>query len=66
MKTVEDIINIYPDYDWIVFPGDDIITSITTKISLGLQKVHSESTLPYCLIGHMSQRLNGTTDEEIR
>jgi hypothetical protein len=23
LKTVEDVANIYPDYEWIVFPGDD-------------------------------------------
>lgn len=60
------MVNIYPDYDWIVFPGDDIATSLTTKVSLGLQKVHPESTLPYCLIGHMSQRLEGITNEVIQ
>lgn len=66
IKTVEDVINIYPDCDWIVFPGDDIATSLTTKISLGLQKAHPESILPYCLIGHMSQRLEGITNEVIQ
>ncbi len=66
IKTVEDIVNIYPDYDWIVFPGDDIGESLKTRASFGLQKVHPESTLPYCLIGHMSQRLNGITDQEIQ
>jgi triosephosphate isomerase len=76
IKTVEDIINIYPDYDWIVFPGDDLIPSflrrqesrpeIVSKIQFWLQKTHPESALPYCLIGHMSQRLNWKTDEEIQ
>ncbi len=66
IKTVEDVANIYPDYNWIVFPGDDIATSLTTKVSLGLQKTHPESTFSYCLIGHMSQRLNGKTDKEIQ
>jgi len=66
IKTVEDVANIYPDYNWIVFPGDDIVTSLATKVPIGLQKVHPESTLPYCLIGHMSQRLNWKTDEAIQ
>lgn len=30
IKTVEDIRNIYPDYSWIVFPGDEIIDDINT------------------------------------
>lgn len=66
MKTVEDIVNIYPDYSWVVFPGDNLTTSFTTKIPLGLQTLDTDLTLPYCLIGHMSQRLNWKTDEEIQ
>lgn len=49
-----------------VFPGDNLITSFSTKISLGLQAVDIHSSLPYCLIGHMSQRLNWKTDEAIQ
>lgn len=66
IKTLEDIVNIYPDYNWIVFPSDDVVTSLTTKVSLGLQKVDPESPLPYCLTGHMSQRLEGITNEVIQ
>lgn len=66
MKTVEDIANIYPDYSWVVFPGDNIITTFTTKIPLGLQTVDTNSSALYCLIGHMSQRLAWKTDEEIQ
>lgn len=66
MKTAEDVRNIYPDYEWIVFPGDDFVTSLSTKISLWVQNIHSENTLPYCLVGHMSQRLVGKTNEEIK
>ena len=66
MKTVEDVANIYPDYSWIVFPGDKLIDSFATKIPLGLQTVDSNSPLPYCLIGHMSQRVSGKTDTEIQ
>jgi triosephosphate isomerase len=25
LKTVEDVANIYPDYEWIVFPGDPLL-----------------------------------------
>lgn len=66
LKTAEDVSNIYPDYEWIVFPGDEFLPALTTKLSLGTQNVLSENTLPYCLIGHMSQRLSGKTDEAIR
>lgn len=66
IKTVEDVANIYTDYSWVVFPGDNLITSFSTKISLGLQAVDIHSSLPYCLIGHMSQRLNWKTDEAIQ
>lgn len=66
IKTVEDVANIYADYSWVVFPGDNLITAFSTKIPLGLQTVDIHSSLPYCLIGHMSQRLNWKTDEEIQ
>jgi len=66
LKTAEDVANIYPDYEWVVFPGDDLINSLTTKIPLGTQNAPSENSLPYCLIGHMSQRLSGKTDEVIK
>jgi triosephosphate isomerase len=66
IKTVEDVANIYPDYSWVVFPGDNLITKFTTGIPLGLQIVDTHSSLPYCLIGHMSQRLNGKTNKEIQ
>ena len=66
LKTVEDIANIYPDYIWVVFPGDTLIDSLTTKIPLGLQTVDPNSLLPYGLIWHMSQRMNGKTDKKIQ
>lgn len=66
IKTVEDVAYIYPNYTWIVFPGDNLIQSLNTKISLGVQVVDPTSTLPYSLIGHMSQRMNGKTDEEVQ
>ncbi|MBP7806172.1 triosephosphate isomerase [Candidatus Gracilibacteria bacterium] len=66
IKTMEDVANIYADYSWVVFPGDNLVTAFSTKIPLGLQTVDIHSSLPYCLIGHMSQRLNGKTDEEIQ
>lgn len=66
IKTAEDVSNIYPDYEWIVFPGDEFLPTLTTRLPLGTQNVLSENTLPYCLIGHMSQRLSGKTDEAIR
>ncbi len=50
LKTAEDVVNIYPDYSWIVFPGDNLINSLTTKIPFGLQTVNPDSPLPYCLI----------------
>ncbi len=50
LKTVEDIANIYPDYTWIVFPGDALVNVLSTKISLGLQALDTTSTLPYCLV----------------
>lgn len=65
LKTVEDIRNIYPDYDWIVFPGDNLVSSLESKVLLWNQEISSDNRLPYCLIGHMSQRLTGKTDEEI-
>jgi len=34
LKTVEDIRNIYPDYDWIVFPGDNLVSSLESKVLL--------------------------------
>lgn len=66
IKTAEDVAYIYPDYDWIVFPGDEFLPTLTTRLPLGTQNVLSENTLPYCLIGHMSQRLAGKTDEVIK
>lgn len=66
LKTAEDISNIYPDYEWIVFPGDEFPPNITTRLPLGIQNISPETTLPYCLIGHMSQRLAGKTDEVIK
>lgn len=66
IKTVEDVANIYPDYSWIVFPGDALNDTISTKILLGTQAVNPVSTLPYCLIGHISQRIDWKTDKEIK
>lgn len=66
MKTVEDVVNIYPDYSWIVFPGDNLIDWFATKTPLGLQTIDLNSPIPYCLLGHMSQRMNGKTDIEIQ
>lgn len=66
IKTVDDVANIYPDYSWIVFPGDTLTDTISTKIPLGVQIVRPESTLPYCLIGHISQRTGWKTDDEIQ
>lgn len=66
IKTVEDVVNIYPGYTWIVFPGDNLIDSFVTKLPLGLQSINLNSPLPYCLIGHISQRMNGKTDIEIQ
>jgi triosephosphate isomerase len=66
LKTVEDVVNIYPDYSWVIFPGDDFTGIIDTKIPLGIQNTESGAVLPYCLIGHMSQRLNGVTNENIQ
>lgn len=66
IKTVEDVANIYPDYSWIVFPGDALTDTISTKIPLGAQRVNAVSALPYCLIGHISERIDWKTDEEIK
>lgn len=66
MSTVEDIANIYPDYIWIVFPGDALIKTLSTKLTLGLQALNTTSELPYCLVWHMSQRLTGKTDKQIQ
>ncbi len=66
LKTVEDVANIYPDYEWIVFPGDDFVDSLNAKVLLGAQNITSEKTLPYSLVGHMSQRLDGKTDEVVK
>lgn len=66
LKTAEDISNIYPDYEWIVFPGDEFLPTLTTRLPLGTQNVLSENTLLYSLIGHMSQRLAGKTDDAIK
>jgi triosephosphate isomerase len=66
MSTVQDISNIYPDYAWIVFPGDALVNALSTKIPLGLQALDTTSALPYCLVWHMSQRLTGKTDKQIQ
>jgi triosephosphate isomerase len=66
IKTTEDVANIYPDYEWIVFPGDEFLPTLTTRLPLGIQNISSGTTPPYCLIGHMSQRLAGKTDEVIK
>jgi triosephosphate isomerase len=66
IKTTEDVANIYPDYEWIVFPGDEFLPTLITRLHLGIQNISPETTLPYCLIGHMSQRLAGKTDEVIK
>lgn len=66
MKTVEDVASIYPDYSWIIFPGDNLIGMLSTKLPLGLETVNQTSLLPYCLIGHMSQRLGWKMDNEIQ
>lgn len=66
IKTVEDVRNIYPDFEWIVFPGDDFSTSLSTEIPLWTQLSKWKNTLPYCLVGHMSERLSGKTNEEIK
>lgn len=66
MSTVQDISNIYPDYAWIVFPGDTLVNILSTRISLGLQILDTTSALPYCLVWHMSQRLTGKTDKQIK
>ncbi len=66
IKTVEDVANIYPDYSWVVFPGDNLLSVLSTKIPLGVQTVDTDSSFPYCLIGHMSQRLNGKIDVDIQ
>lgn len=66
LKTVEDVANIYPDYSWIVFPGDALTDTISTKFPLGAQRVNAVSALPYCLIGHISERIDWKTDQEIK
>ena len=66
LKTVEDVANIYPLHEWIVFPGDDFVDSLNTKLPLGTQNTTSEKNLPYSLVGHMSQRLAGKTNTEIK
>lgn len=66
IKTIEDVANIYPDYSWMVFPGDNLIITLATKIPLGLQTVDTHSSLPYCLVGHISQRLEWKSDEGIQ
>ncbi len=71
IKTVEDIKNIYPNYSWIVFPGDNLTDSMTTKIPLGYQEISSILSsalypLPYSLIWHMSQRIDWKIDDEIQ
>lgn len=73
LKTVEDVVNIYPDYSWVVFLGDELIPSflrrqesIPEAIKFGSQSVKQSNSLPYCLVWHMSQRLNGKTDAEIQ
>ncbi len=55
IKTVADMKNIYPEYEWIVFPADDCINTIHTPIPLGSQN-NPTTSLPYVLIGHISQR----------
>ena len=66
IKTAEDISNIYPDYEWIVFAGDELLPTLTTRLPLWIQNISPDTTLPYCLMGHMSQRLAGKTDEVIK
>ena len=66
IKTVEDVKNIYPDFEWIVFPGDDFTTSLSTEIPLWTQVSKWKNTLPYCLVGHISERLSGKTNDEIK
>jgi triosephosphate isomerase len=31
IKTVEDVRNIYPDFNWVVFPGDDLLPSFLRR-----------------------------------
>lgn len=50
LKTVEDINHIYPDHTWIVFPGDELINTLQTKLPLGTQNVEHGTALPYCLV----------------
>lgn len=76
---------IYPDFTWILFPGDELLPSfrpslelvewrepacpvgrVESKISLGNQHFSAESSLPYCLVWHMSARLQWLWNEEIR
>lgn len=73
MKTVEDVANIYPEYSWVVFPGDSLIPSflhrqesISETIQLGTQGIEKNIPLPYSLIWHISQRLAWKTDEDIQ
>lgn len=66
MKTVEDVVNIYPDYTWIIFPGDEFTSIMRTEIPLGIQNISDKITLPYCLIWHMSQRIKGVTNKNIQ
>jgi triosephosphate isomerase len=66
LKTTEDVANIYGDNTWVVFPGDTIIHTLTTKLPLGLQSLDSSSSHPYTLVWHMSQRVVWKSDETIQ
>jgi triosephosphate isomerase len=39
LKTAENIVNMYLDYTWMIFPGDEFISTINTTIPLGTQNI---------------------------
>lgn len=67
LDTLSDITALYPEYDCVLFPGDEIAENIEeTSLALGTQDLNEYTLLPYCLIGHISRRKEGETDEDIR
>lgn len=61
LEITENVVHILPDFEWIIFPGDGLIGQLQTSIFLGSQSLHVNNP-PYCLIGHISKRLNGITN----
>lgn len=66
LKTAKIISQNFPQYQWVIFPGDHLINKISTNIALWLENINTRSSIPYCLIWHMSQRIAGKDNNQIQ